>query len=149
MRTSNRLSLLMISAAAVLPVADCTAPNAAAAAPVVRNLLRLAFAKSVGFFDVALLFESMGFFLPALVSRLPGELLSERSARACLVAKCTPIGRGKARFDRNGRCVKSTATGHRRKWPPEVLLAACDIAALRRGQFRSVTSRSEIPRSQH
>jgi hypothetical protein len=50
----------LVSPADVWPVAVRTAPNAAAAAPVVKNLLRLAFVKSAGFFDAGFLFESMG-----------------------------------------------------------------------------------------
>ena len=48
------------------------ARNAAAAAPEVKNFLRLAFVKSAGFFDAWFLFESMG-FSSSSVSLAPSE----------------------------------------------------------------------------
>jgi hypothetical protein len=57
----------------VWPVAVRTAPNAAAAAPVVKNLLRLAFVESAGFFDAGFLFEFMASPLLALFSLAPSE----------------------------------------------------------------------------
>jgi hypothetical protein len=62
-----------VSGGDVWPVAVRTALNAAAAAPVVKNLLRLAFVTSAGFFDAAFLFESMGSTLLALFSLVPSE----------------------------------------------------------------------------
>jgi hypothetical protein len=79
-----------------LPVAVRTAPNAAAAAPVVKNLLRLAFVKSAGFFDAGFLFESM---VSSLLSRAERMFRGTFVLALFLVAKCTLVWRIKSRLD--------------------------------------------------
>jgi hypothetical protein len=70
-----------------------TAPNAAAAAPVVKNFLRLAFVKSVGFFDAGFLFESMGSPLLGRFSLAPSECFEETSfSRSCLSQNVRLLG---------------------------------------------------------
>jgi hypothetical protein len=76
-----------VSGGDVWLVAVRTAPNAAAAAPVVKNLLRLAFVKSAGFFDAGFLFDSMGSPLPKRFSLAPSECFEGTSFSCCCLSQ--------------------------------------------------------------